>query len=147
MTSFQGLYSTRAGVEGDHHLIYATFLRGLYYGDSWFSLIPKDIFMANYKLYIQALINSPSVVITIACLPDDPDVILGYSILSADYQTVVWVYVKSAWRKKGIGRALVPQHPTYVSHLTEVGKSLLSKINNPLFNPFFPKGENNVQVL
>ncbi len=134
--TFQGLYTIRDGTLKDHNLILATFLRGLFYGDSWFSQIPKDIFMNNYKLVIQAIINNPNSVIKIACLPDDPDVILGYSVLSGDYKTIHWVYVKSAWRKKGIGRSLVPQHAEYVSHLTELGKNLLNKINNPKFNPF-----------
>ena len=32
----------------DINFIYATWLRGLYYGESYFSLMPKDIFMAKY---------------------------------------------------------------------------------------------------
>lgn len=134
--SFEGLYTVRDGVKTDHNLILATFLRGLYYGDSWFSLIPKDIFMDNYKHVIQAILNKPETVVKVACLNEDPNVILGYSIMSGDYQTVHWCYVKSAWRKQGIGRALVPKHPTYVSHLTDLGKKLIGKINSPLFNPF-----------
>src|SRR5262249_10235426 len=86
--SFSGLYNIRDGTDKDYNFILATFLRGLYYGDSWFSLIPKDIFMDNYKIIAQTLIKLPSTVVKIACLPDDPDVILGYSILSSDYQVI-----------------------------------------------------------
>ena len=135
MTTFDGLYSIRDGTKEEHGIIFATFLRGLYYGDSWFSLIPKDIFMNNYKLVIKAILDKPGTVIKIACLPDDPTVILGYSVLSGDYQTLHWVYVKKHWRERGIGRSLVPAHPTYVSHLTELGKILLPKLN-ATFNPF-----------
>lgn len=137
MTTFQGLYDIRDFNNKDRNLILATFLRGLYYGDSWFSLIPKNIFMNNYKLVAQALVDSPKIVIKIACLKEDQEVILGYSILSSDYQTVVWVYVKSAWRKQGIGRSLVPKHPMHVSHLNALGKTLLHKLPNATFNPFF----------
>lgn len=136
MTDFKGLYSVRDAKLEDKNFILATFLRGLYYGETWFSDIPKDIFMENYKKIAEALIHSPKVIIKVACLPEDQDVILGYSILSTDYQTVHWVYCKSAWRLKGIGRSLVPQHPVYVSHLSQLGKSLLSKLKPAVFNPF-----------
>ncbi len=136
MNDFRGLYNIRDFVQSDKNLVLATFLRGLYYGDSWYSQIPKDIFMNNYKVIANAIVDSPKTIIKIACLPDEPDVILGYSILSNDYQTVHYVYVKSAWRLKGIGRSLVPKHPSYVSHLTTLGKSLLNKLPNAVFNPF-----------
>lgn len=112
----------------------ATFLRGLYYGDSWFSLIPKQIFMDNYKLVAEALVTRAT--IKVACLKDEEDVIIGYSILSNDYQTIHFVYVKANWRLKGIARSLLPQYPSAVSHLTELGKKLITKFNGCIFNPF-----------
>lgn len=133
---FVGLFHVRDGIESDNNFILATFLRGLYYGDSWFSQIPKDIFMKNYKVIAASLLASPNVIINIACLPDDPDTILGYSVLSSDTQTVHWVYVKSAWRRKGVAKTLVPKHPTTVTHLTELGKELLPKLSGAVFNPF-----------
>lgn len=136
MNDFKGLYNIRDATITDKNFILATFLRGLYYGETWFSEIPKAIFMDNYKKIAEQLIHSPKVVLKIACLPEDPDVIIGYSILSTDYQTVHFVYVKQVWRLKGVGRSLVPSHPTYVSHLTALGKSLLSKLNNAVYNPF-----------
>lgn len=136
MSEFIGLFDVRDGKKEDHNFILATFLRGLYYGDSWFSLMPKDLFMANYKKVIEILLNSPKVTVKVACLREDPDVILGYSILSADYQNIHWVYVKSAWRKKGIAKALLPQYPTAVTHLSSLGKQLMLKFPNTVFNPF-----------
>lgn len=136
MTDFVGMYQVRDGKEEDKNFILATFLRGLYYGDSWFSEIPKNIFMDNYKKIAEAIVNSPNVTLKIACLNEDPDVILGYSVLSSDFQTIHWVYVKSAWRKKGIGRSLVPRMPTNVTHLTLLGKTLIKKFDNTVFNPF-----------
>lgn len=93
--------------------------------------------MDNYKKVATALVNSPKVVIKVACLKEDPDVILGYSILSTDYQTIYWVYVKSAWRNKGIAKSIVPERPVVVAHLSKLGESLLHKFNNVIFNPFF----------
>ncbi len=137
MSEFRGLYDIRDMTKEDKNFIMATFLRGLYYGDSWFSLMPKDIFMQAYKTIIEGLIDSDKAVVQVACLKEDPNVILGYSILSADYQAIVWVFVKTAWRRRGIAKSLAPQHPTAVMHLTTLGKSLLSKYPNVVFNPFY----------
>lgn len=133
---FTGLFDIRDMIESDKNFIYASFLRGLYYGDSWFSLIPKQIFMDNYKLVIEALVNSPKTKIVIACLKEDPNIILGYSILSEDYQTINWVFVKKVWRKRGIARAILPKQPTSVSHLSDLGRILLPKFKDLIFNPF-----------
>lgn len=122
--------------DGDKNFILATFLRGLYYGDSWFSLIPKQIFMINYKRVAEALVNNDRCAVKIACLKEDQDVILGYSILSTDYQVIHWVFVKNSWRQKGIAKSLLPQYPTAVTHLTKLGQKLLPKFESTIFNPF-----------
>lgn len=133
--TYNGLYDVRDLQAEDAAFVYASFMRGIYYGNSWFSLIPKTIFMTNYKKVIEKFVNGGAV-IKVACLKEDSSVILGYSILSEDYQTVHWVFVKNRWRKHGIGKSLVPAYPTQVTHLTELGKQLLPKLNGAIFNPF-----------
>ena len=133
-SELQKLCEIRDYRESDKAFVLSTFLRGLYYGDSWFSLIPKDIFMDNYKLVGDVLLKK--YVVKVACLKEDPDVILGYSILGTDYQTIHWVYVKSAWRKQGVAKSLLPKYPTAVTHMTALGKILLPKFEHCVFNPF-----------
>lgn len=116
----------------DRNFIFSTWLRGLYYGDSWFSEIPKNIFMQHYHAVIERLLDAPGVTIKVACLSDTPDVILGYSVTRGNI--LDYVFVKSAWRKAGIGKSLVPPAPYTVTHLTKVGK-ILKPVNCP-FNPF-----------
>lgn len=120
----------------DEAFVMATFLRGLYYGDSWFSYVPKDIFMNNYKKIAAAIISRSTNTVKIACLKEDPSVILGYSILSADYETVHFVFVKKAWRKQGIASGLVPKTAKAVTHLTHLGRQLMPKLKDSVFNPF-----------
>lgn len=93
--------------------------------------------MDNYKYVAERLVDSHNTVVKVACLPEDPDIILGYSILSANYSTIHWVYVKSAWRNKGIGRSITPRNPLYISHLSKLGKELMNeKFKHTQFNPF-----------
>jgi hypothetical protein len=134
MNDFTGLYDIRDYKPEDRNFILATFLRGLYYGDFFFGEIPKQTFMDNYKHVIETLINIS--VIKVACLKEDPDVIIGYSILSQDYQTLHWLQVKKQWREKGIGRSLTPKKTETVSHLSKLGLKLLPKLNGAVFNPF-----------
>ncbi len=144
MNDFRGLYDIRDATPTDKAFILATFLRGVYHGESteakhgrrFFSLIPKDLFMDNYKLVAESLITNPTTLVKVACLKEDPDVILGYSVLSADFTTIHWCHVKKAWRGKGIARSLLPPTPLYVSHLSDLGRILMNKFNNVTFNPF-----------
>lgn len=136
MDKFVGLYNIRDAQPEDKSFVLATFLRGLYYGDSWFSLIPKDIFMDNYKRVAEALVNGANNTVQIACDKEDPNIILGYSILSADFQTIHWVHVKKAWRNRGIAKSLLPARPSAVTHLNKLGQKLLVKFPDTVFNPF-----------
>lgn len=122
--------------EMDKNFVYATWLRGLYYGDSWFSMIPKAIFMTNYQAVIDRILSGPACEVKVACLKDDPDVILGYAVghtVDAGY-VLDWVFVKSSWRLIGVAKSLVPTQPIAVSHLTKVGRAI--KPDNCDFNPF-----------
>ncbi len=130
------LWMVRDYKNEDFAFVKSCFLRGIYYGNSWYNTIPKDIFMENYSKVAEAMINSPKKVIKVACLKDEEDVILGYSVMSFDFSTIDFVFVKSAFRKRGIGRSLVPKFPKYVTHLTELGKTLLPKLKDCVFNPF-----------
>lgn len=144
MSDFKGLFAIRAYRPTDKNFILATFLKGLYYGfgednppNIWGHAVGKDLFMDNYKKVAVALLESPRVTVAIACLPEDPDVILGYSILSSDGVKLHWLFTKSVWRKRGIARSLTPKSVTEFTHLSALGKTLLPKLNNPTFNPFF----------
>ena len=137
MTEFAEHYDIRDYQPSDKNFVLATFLRGVYYGDSWFSQIRKDIFMDNYKRIAEFAIDSGKVTVKVACLREDPDIIIGYSILSSDFQAVSWVYVKKAWRLKGIAKSLLPKFPQYITHLTKLGQELMPKLPTATINPFY----------
>jgi hypothetical protein len=130
----KSLFTIRDYLPSDFNFIMATWLRGLYYGDSWFKLIPKDAFMENYHKILDAIMGLPGLTIKVACLKEDIDVIIGYVVYKG--QTLHWAFTKSAWRKIGIAKSLVPTNITTVTHLTKVGLSLLRKNPQIVFNPF-----------
>lgn len=127
--------------ETDKNFIFATMLKGLYYGNEWFREIEKDTFMKHYHKIIETLLNYPGVTITVACLKEDKDVILGYSVShwlqtssTTGLNVLDFVFVKDRWRRIGIAKTLVPKDYEAVSHLTKQGKALKPK--NIPFNPF-----------
>lgn len=128
------LIAYRTMIPEDKNFIMATFLRGLYYGDSVFTNIPKNIFMTNYHTVAEGILARPSTRISIACLKEDPTVILGYSVLN-DNETLSWVFVKKNWRGIGIAKDLTPSTVKTVTHLTKVGLSIVKK-KGLVFNPF-----------
>jgi hypothetical protein len=136
MSDFKGLFKIRAYRESDKNFILSTFLKGLYYGNKFYNMIDKKSFMDSYKLVAQAMLQSPNVMIYVACLPDDPDVILGYSIVSKDHTSVAWVFVKTVWRQKGIGKSLLPSGLTTYTHFTDIGMQLINKLPPMIFNPW-----------
>lgn len=136
--SFQGLFNIRTAKPEDHNFIMSTFLRGIYYGEGFFSRTPKALFMDRYKRVVQALVISPDILITVACLPEDSNVVLGYAVLNSTLDTVSFIYVKKDWRNKGIAKSLIPQSFKYIvpQHVTKLGWELLRKYD-VTENPFF----------
>lgn len=118
----------------DFNFIFATWLRGLRYGNSWFEAIDTKVYFTIYHKIIEKVLLKPTTSIKIACLKDDIDVVLGYSIYEGT--RLDWVFVKKAWRGIGIAKSLIPGDTQVVSHLTNTGLLMLKKHPNVAFNPF-----------
>lgn len=128
------LISFRPANASDSAFILSTWLRGLRFGNNWYRLIDGTTYFQVYHALIEALLAKPGVQVTVACLKDDPEVILGYSVFEGN--KLHWVQVKKAWRNIGIAKELVPKDIKTISHLTEVGKSIFLKQKAWVFNPF-----------
>ena len=124
------LVAHRSLMPDDEAFIMSTWLKGLYYGNSWFRQIPQDTFFDAYRDVITRLAASSE--IKVACLADDPDVILGYSVSSGPI--LHWVFVKQAWRKLGLAKDLVNPRTYVTTHMTTVGQAIKPK--DWIFNPF-----------
>lgn len=120
----------------DKNFIFSTYLRGLYYGNTMLHETPKDLFMAHFHKFLETTISKTTNWIRIACLKEEPDVILGYSILGLGGKSLHWIFVKSAWRNIGIAKMLVPESVETVTHMTKVGLSIFKKKQKLIYNPF-----------
>ncbi len=128
------LIDFRDGVDADHAYIYSSWLQGLRYANDYFELIEKSAYFEHQHKLIEDILNDFEVTVRIACLREDPSVILAYAVYKND--RLDWVLVKSRWRGIGLARDLVPPGITSVSHVTKVGQSLLRKHPTIRFNPY-----------
>lgn len=129
------LVAIRDWTPEDKNFILSTWLKGLRFGNDWFELIDSNVYYKNYHAVIESLLNSPGIVVKVACLKDDPEVILGYGVYKGE--RLDWIFVKKAWRSIGIARSLIPSNITTVSHITDAGRGILRKHPGVTFNPFF----------
>lgn len=137
------LVEHRPYTAGDHDFICATWVNGFINGqpkrgDYWFEnhleQIERHAFKVNYNRVVNHILKNPKSETIIACLKEDPTVILGYAVLEKP-DTLHWVYVKEAWRKFGIARHLVPKTITTVTHLTSPGLALKRRFGL-IYDPF-----------
>lgn len=126
----------RPSIADDFNFIYATWLRGLYYGSEFYGSIDKEAFFKNYEKVIKQLLARTDIKINIACLEDTPDVILGWAVLGPT-DTLHYVFVKEAWRRQGLTASLVIDCSEIrsVTHITKLGNTIRIK-KKLVFNPF-----------
>lgn len=121
----------RPGVKEDANFVFATWLKGYYYGSKATKTISKTSFMMEYHKVIENILSKPSTQVAVAALKDDPDVIIGYSVF--DGPVLHWVFVKDGWRKMGIAASLTDLPFTVCTHQTELGHKIRP---NLIFDPF-----------
>lgn len=126
----------RPGNKDDNNFIYATWLRGLYYGSEFYGSIQKDVFFKKYEQVIQALLAKPNVLVSIACLDDAEGSILAYAVYEPT-GTLHYAFTKEPWRRQGlVQKAIVGcSEISSVTHLTKLGNSIRLK-KGWLFNPW-----------
>lgn len=128
------LIDIREAIDSDRNFILATWLRGLRYGNSWFEDIDSASYFSYYHNVIEIVLNNPATTVKIACLKEDPDVLIAYSVYSHD--RLDWVFCKKNWRNIGVAKSLVPENITTVTHLTDTARSILKTRKGIKFNPF-----------
>lgn len=110
----------------DESFVYKSWLDGLYFGNKEFNKMGHDEFHEDYRRVIKHILAKEDCVVIIACLKEDNDVIIGFSVTRP---TIIdWVFVRNAWRRLGIGKDLVSHiKPETVTHTTIKGNTIRIK--------------------
>lgn len=120
--------------ESDKAFVYSTFLKGVLHGCPGYEGCLKDAFFAVYPQVLDGLLANASVNVLIACLSDEPDVVLGYAIVGP--KTLHWAYTKASWRGQGIANMLLAgSEISFFSHTTKPGRAIATK-KGWTYNPF-----------
>jgi hypothetical protein len=130
----EDLVLVRPGTQADESFIFATWLQGLRHGNELYKLIEADTYYRQYHRVIESILNAPGVKVSVACLKESPDVILGYAVHRGD--ALHWVHVKKAWRGIGIAKSLAPPNLKTVTHVNRLGVSYVNNHPGLVFNPF-----------
>lgn len=113
--------------ETDQAFIFSTWRKGLYYGSTHRDTLPNAF---NFMRYQTEKIKKmlPHAQVRVACLKDDPSLILGYAVFTGD-QHLEWVFVKSNFRSKKIGTFLTVNVKTVSKDMTKAGLEIAQKKN------------------
>lgn len=109
--------------EKDSPMLFSTWRNSL-----WFDTPDRDE-SKNHKFFrdctrlIKTIIANPATRILVACLSDDPNLILGVSVTTK--QNLTWIYVKSDYRGRGIGTILAKDATTVSNPSTRIGKAIV----------------------
>ncbi len=121
----------------DISFIYATCLPGIRHGGKYFKCMPDSLFYKKYRKIIDGILQKPETFVNIACLKEDPDVILGYAIMEENREVGLilhWVFTRPVWRNLGIAKLMLPKDILICTHMTGIGKSL--KPREWVYDPF-----------
>lgn len=144
MTETSISWSFRDANEGDMAFIYNSWLES-FYDNSPLGDMPKSFFIKNYRNVIDNILITNDIKMEIACKTDEPHVIFGYCIAD-EYSAppaLHYVYVKELMRNFGVAASLLsriktfqPGEKIFCTHRTEIGKKILKKYSDIIYNPF-----------
>lgn len=109
--------------ETDSGLIYDVYPKAVWYGaDEPINMSKDDFFREIFNLMKGQLIYQD---VHIACMEDNPDTILGFSII--DKGTLEFVFVKTHVRDEGIGTLLIRNKYRTINtrNITKTGAAIL----------------------
>lgn len=117
----------------DRNFVLSTWLKGQYYGSSYFRDIPQDLYFEKYANHIHQILWDPEVKVTVACDERFPIWIVGFAVFKGD--SLYWIHVKRDYRNQGIASLLLTgQSITIVRALTKTGR-LIAHSKGLIFNP------------
>jgi hypothetical protein len=120
------LVAYRLGVPADIAFIFATWLKGIRFGNVSYKRIPSKLYYTEMHAVLDGILQHPATVVNVACLKNEPDTILGFSVVTKS-TTLHWVFVKKAWRGIGLGMDLTPLATVRVTMRTRAVDKILDQ--------------------
>jgi len=90
----------RSAVPDDHNFLFATYLNNNWYDKTQTTTLKKSTWMALQHRRLEKVFFDADV--KVACLSDDPDIIVGYSFNDGSRP---FIYIKLAWRSPDLNIA------------------------------------------
>lgn len=142
--------SIRAAVPEDNNFIYSTVLKSYRFSNPIARATDDDTYYSQHSYCWNRLISDPSTRVMVACMEDDPDLIIGFLIAEPkDLPILHYVYVKAAFRGHRVATDLCAsvninprERYTYYTHWTidVLGFGFNHKlIYNPMYFNWRPK--------
>jgi len=129
-------WTIRTENSDDIPFIYATWSNCIKQGSDLGRISGTILFFTAFHKLIDSILLKETCKIRVACLPDDPNVILGFLVA---YPTQIhFIFVKQVFRGLGIGRALYEAagKPLIYTMKTSLIEPLLTKMPGLIYNPF-----------
>lgn len=133
----------RKSTDADFNFIISSWLKTYKYSGPHVRKMLDRIYYEAYEPIVKDLIKRSD--IYVACLREDPDVIVGYLALerSQDKDVIHFCLIKDLWQKMGVATYLAhaaqPKEITYFTHWTNPIESIVNKIPY-LYQPFLISG-------
>lgn len=129
----------RNGEEADEPFVYATMLRSFWDSPRNVYLSGPTFFKEHHQI-IESILACDTTALTIACLHDDPAVIIGYLLFDPVQEIIHYMYVKGPFQGNGVARRLIAanacnSYKWRVTHMTEDGEKFW-KHHKWVFNPY-----------
>ena len=120
-------------------VILARWLRSFYRLNDYFKLADPEAYFREYERFIKAIIARPNVVIKLAALSEDIDVVFGWGV--SEGSVLHYVHVQEPYRNQKMSYDLMPEHVDVITHMTKhwikcFSKSPKNKLHHVKFNPF-----------
>ncbi len=116
------------------------FIRSSWFDSYWHCSAKKKvdgvIYRVEMKPAIERLLMRSRVIV--AFFAEVPDEVLGWS--ACEGGTCHYVYVKGDYRRRGIGKGLVPPEVLYYSHATDAQGKRFADYVRIQYNPFRTQG-------
>lgn len=125
---------------GDKNFILSTWLRSYKHSSSFAKRITNSIYYFFHHNIVTNILERPDTKVTVACNPQDPNVIYAYLVQGGfeDQVVVHYIYVKAPFRGLGIAGRLAEEIPAkfVFSHWTFSCDRIVDKYPGACFVPY-----------